>query len=164
MLFRFVKMFVYPEYALAAVAAERLGRPVKWIADRVEHFLADSHGRAMDSLAEMAMDAHGRFLALRIDTVADIGAYCSEMGAWVSFAGAKLATGCYDIPVFFTRVRGVYTNTMSVDAYRGAGRPESAYLIERLVDACAREAGIEDRKSTRLNSSHTDISSMPSSA
>jgi aerobic carbon-monoxide dehydrogenase large subunit len=137
-----VKMFTYPEYPLACVAAERLSRSVKWVADRIDHFLADNHGRDMDSIAEMAMDAQGRFRALRIDTVANIGAYCSEMGGWVSFAGAKMATGCYDIPAFFTRVRGVYTNTMTVDAYRGAGRPESAYLIERLVDVCALESGL----------------------
>lgn len=146
-----VKMSTYPEYALAILAAERLGRPVKWIADRTEHFLADNHGRDHDSFAEMAMDSSGRFLALRIDTVANVGAYCSEMGAWVPFAGAKMATGCYDIQALFVRLRGVHTNTMQVDAYRGAGRPEAAYLIERLVDACARASGLAVDAIRRVN-------------
>src|SRR5664280_2679389 len=133
------KLFPYREYALAAVAAERLRRPVKWICDRSEHFLGDSHGRDNISSARLALDDKGRFLGLALDIVADMGAYLSCYAPYIPWLGAGMATGAYDIPVAHVRLRAAYTNTVPVDAYRGAGRPEAAYLIERLVDAAARD-------------------------
>jgi aerobic carbon-monoxide dehydrogenase large subunit len=133
------KLFPYREYALAAVAAERLRRPVKWICDRSEHFLGDSHGRDNISTARLAVDDKGKFLALALDIVADMGAYLSCYAPFIPWLGAGMATGAYDIPVAHVRLRAAYTNTVPVDAYRGAGRPEAAYLIERLVDAAARD-------------------------
>lgn len=133
------KLFPYREYALAAVAAERLRKPVKWVADRSEHFLGDSHGRDNISTARLALDHKGRFLALDLDIVADMGAYLSCYAPYIPWLGAGMATGVYDIPAAHVRLRGVYTNTVPVDAYRGAGRPEASYLIERLVDVAARD-------------------------
>jgi carbon-monoxide dehydrogenase large subunit len=133
------KLFPYREYALAAVAAERLRKPVKWVCDRSEHFLGDSHGRDNISTARMALDDKGRFLALELDIVADMGAYLSCYGPYIPWLGVGMATGAYEIPACHVRLRGTYTNTVPVDAYRGAGRPEAAYLIERLVDAVAHD-------------------------
>jgi carbon-monoxide dehydrogenase large subunit len=133
------KLFPYREYALAAVAAARVAKPVKWIADRSEHFLGDSHGRDNISSARLALDDKGRFLALELDIVADMGAYLSCYAPYIPWLGAGMATGAYDIPVAHVRLRAAYTNTVPVDAYRGAGRPEASYLIERLVDAAARD-------------------------
>jgi carbon-monoxide dehydrogenase large subunit len=133
------KLFPYREYALAAVAAQRVAKPVKWIADRSEHFLGDSHGRDNISTARLALDDKGRFLALALDIVADMGAYLSCYAPYIPWLGVGMATGAYDIPVAHVRLRAAYTNTVPVDAYRGAGRPEAAYLIERLVDAAARD-------------------------
>lgn len=136
------KLFAYREYALVAVAAKRLKRPVKWVADRTEHFLGDTQGRGNVTLAKLALDDEGRFLALEVDTVADMGAYLSCYAPFIPYLGAGMLPGVYDIPVCHLRVRGAYTNTVPVDAYRGAGRPEAAYVIERLVDAAARDLGI----------------------
>lgn len=136
------KAFPYREYALAAVAAERLRKPVKWVADRAEHFLADSHGRDNISTATLALDEKGRMLALALDIIADMGAYLSCYAPFIPWLGVGMATGAYDIPVAHVRLRGTYTNTVPVDAYRGAGRPEASYLIERAVDHAARELGI----------------------
>ncbi len=136
------KLFPYREYALAAVAAERLGKPVKWVAERTEHFLSDSHGRDNVTTAKLALDDKGRFLALDIDLIADMGAYLSSYGPYIPWLAVGMATGVYDIPAAHVRLRGVYTNTVPVDAYRGAGRPEASYLIERLVDVAARETDI----------------------
>ena len=133
------KLFPYREYALAAVAAERLRKPVKWVAERTEHFLGDSHGRDNISTARLALDDKGRFLALELDIVADMGAYLSCYAPYIPWLGAGMATGAYDIPVAHVRLRAAYTNTVPVDAYRGAGRPEASYLIERLVDAAAHD-------------------------
>jgi carbon-monoxide dehydrogenase large subunit len=135
------KMFPVREYALCALAAERLQRPVKWFADRTEHFLSDAQGRDNITRAEMALDRHGRFLGLRIDLKADLGAYLSYYGPFVPANGALMSPGLYDIAAVHARIRGYYTNTLPVDAYRGAGRPEAAYVIERLVDHVARELG-----------------------
>jgi carbon-monoxide dehydrogenase large subunit len=136
------KLFPYREYALAAVAAERTGKPVKWVCERTEHFLGDSHGRDNISTARLALDDKGRFLALDLDIVADMGAYLSCYAPYIPWLGAGMATGAYDIPAAHVRLRAAYTNTVPVDAYRGAGRPEASYLIERLVDAAARELDI----------------------
>src|SRR5262249_39841766 len=139
------------EYALAAVAAEQLGKPVKWVAERAEHFLGDAQGRDNITTARLALDDKNRFLALDVDLIADMGAYLSCYGPFIPFIGAGMSPGVYDIPVCHVRIRGVYTNTVPVDAYRGAGRPEAAYVIERLVDVAARELRIEPDQLRRKN-------------
>ncbi|MEI8276140.1 MAG: xanthine dehydrogenase family protein molybdopterin-binding subunit, partial [Hyphomicrobiales bacterium] len=145
------KLFPYREYALAAVAAEMTRKPVKWVADRTEHFLGDSHGRDNISTATLAIDDKGKFLALEIDIVADMGAYLSCYAPYIPWLGVGMATGPYDIPAAHIRLRGVYTNTVPVDAYRGAGRPEASYLIERAVDTVARELGMTQDAIRRKN-------------
>ncbi|RBP16368.1 xanthine dehydrogenase molybdenum binding subunit apoprotein [Roseiarcus fermentans] len=140
------RIFLYREYPLLLVAAQRLGRPVRWQADRSEHFVGDTHGRDNVATAEMALDADGRFLALRVDVVANLGAYLSQFAPFVPWLGVTMATGPYAIDALAARVRGVYTHTVPVDAYRGAGRPEAAYLLERLVDRCARETGLSQEE------------------
>src|SRR6516165_1978814 len=136
------KLFPYREYALAAVAAKRLHRSVTWIADRSDHFLGDPQVRKNNTTARLALDEKHRFLALDIDLVANMGAYLSQFAPLIPTLGAVLSPGVYDISACHVRVRGVYTNTVPVDAYRGAGRPEAAYVIERLVDHAARELGV----------------------
>ena len=145
------KLFPYREYAFAAVAAERLRRPVKWICDRTEHFLGDSHGRDNISTARLAVDNKGRFLALELDIIADMGAYLSCYAPYIPWLGVGMATGPYDIPIAHIRLRAAYTNTVPVDAYRGAGRPEASYLIERVVDAAAHDLGIASDTIRRRN-------------
>jgi carbon-monoxide dehydrogenase large subunit len=135
------KLFMYREYPLTMVAAEKLKRSVRWVSDRTEHFLADTHGRANLATATMALDKRGRFLGLKVDLRAEMGAWLSQYGPFIPWVGTTMTPGCYDIPAVHVRIRGVLTNTTPVDAYRGAGRPEAAYLIERLVDAIARETG-----------------------
>ena len=136
------KFFVYREYPLAMVAAKRFGRPIRWIGDRSEHFLADCHGRDNLTRATLALDADNRFIGLYVDLTANMGAYLSYFGASLPAFGIPLSPGLYAIPAVHVRVRTVVTNTQPVDAYRGAGRPEAAYLIERLVDKAARELGV----------------------
>jgi carbon-monoxide dehydrogenase large subunit len=136
------KTFVYREYPLVLEAARRLGRSVSWVADRTEHFVGDAQGRDNVTVAEMAMDAQGRFLAMRVDILGNLGAYLHLFAPYIPWLGASMATGPYHVDALYARVRGVYTHTVPVDAYRGAGRPEAAYVLERLVDACARELGI----------------------
>jgi aerobic carbon-monoxide dehydrogenase large subunit len=136
------KLFPYREYALAAVATKHLRAPVTWIADRSDHFLGDAQGRDNVTTARLALDERYRFLALDVDLVANMGAYLSQFAPVIPTLGAVLSPGVYAIPACHVRVRGVYTNTVPVDAYRGAGRPEAAYVIERLVDHAAREVGI----------------------
>jgi carbon-monoxide dehydrogenase large subunit len=145
------KLFTYREYALVILAAQKLKRPVRWIAERTEHFLGDAQGRDNITTASLALDEKGRFLALDIDLVADMGAYLSAYAPYIPYLGAGMSPGVYDIPACFVRVRGVYTHTVPVDAYRGAGRPEAAYVIERLVDAAARELGIAPDALRRRN-------------
>jgi aerobic carbon-monoxide dehydrogenase large subunit len=145
------KLFTYREYALAAFAARRLKRPVKWVADRSDHFLGDAQGRDNVTTGKLALDADGRFLALDVDLVADMGAYLSLYAPFIPFIGAGMSPGVYDIPACHVRVRGVFTNTVPVDAYRGAGRPEAAYVIERLVDVAAREIGVAPDELRRKN-------------
>ncbi len=145
------KLFPYREYALAAVAAQRLRKPVKWVADRSEHFLGDSHGRDNISSARLALDDKNRFLALELDIVADMGAYLSCYAPYIPWLGAGMATGAYDIPAAHVRLRAAFTNTVPVDAYRGAGRPEASYLIERLVDAAAHDLDVAPDALRRKN-------------
>jgi carbon-monoxide dehydrogenase large subunit len=133
------KLFPYREYALIAVAARKLKRGVKWAADRGDHFLGDSQGRDNVTVAKMALSPDGKFLAMDVDLIGDMGAYLSTFGPYIPYGGAGMLPGLYDIQTFHCRVRTVFTNTVPVDAYRGAGRPEAAYVVERLVDACARK-------------------------
>ena len=140
------KAFLYREYPLVLEVARRLGRTVQWQADRSEHFVGDAHGRDNVTSAEMALDANGRFLGLRVDILANLGAYPSQFGPYIPWLGASMASGPYNIDALHARVRGVYTHTVPVDAYRGAGRPEAAYVLERLVDKCAREIGLSQEE------------------
>jgi aerobic carbon-monoxide dehydrogenase large subunit len=132
------KSVMHREYPLVLEVARRLGRPVRWQSERTEHFVGDAQGRDNLTTAEMALDANGRFLALRVDILGNLGAYLSQFGPYIPWLGATMATGTYDIAPIYVRCRGVYTHTVPVDAYRGAGRPEAAYVLERLVDHCAR--------------------------
>ncbi len=145
------KLFPYREYALAAVAAKRLKRPVKWVAERTEHFLGDTQGRDNFTTATLALDADHRFTALSIDMTCDMGAYLSAFAPYIPYVGAVMLPGVYAFPTCFIRITAAFTNTLPVDAYRGAGRPEAAYLIERLVDTAARDIGISAEALRRRN-------------
>jgi carbon-monoxide dehydrogenase large subunit len=145
------KLFPYREYALAAEAARRLGRPVKWIADRQEHSLGDAQGRDNITTAKLALDGKARILALDVDTVADMGGYLSCYAPYIPFVGAGMLPGVYNIPACHIRLRAAFTNTLPVDAYRGAGRPEAAYVIERLMDVAARDLGVAPDDLRRRN-------------
>jgi carbon-monoxide dehydrogenase large subunit len=127
----------YRDYVLSAFANQQLKKPVAWISDRTDHFLSDCQGRDNLTVAEMALDKNGKFIGLRVDVLANMGSYLSVVAPYVPALGLPLYTGVYDIPAAYVRARGIYTHTHSVDAYRGAGRPEAAYLIERLVDEVA---------------------------
>ena len=146
------KIFHYPEEALVLWVARRLGRPVKWVADRSEAFIGDTHGRDQRSRIAAAFDTAGRCLALRVDTLANMGAYLNEFGPAIptQMTGCMLS-GAYAIPAIHATCRGVYTNTVPLDAYRGAGRPEAAYLLERLMDAAARQLGFPPDEIRRRN-------------
>jgi aerobic carbon-monoxide dehydrogenase large subunit len=145
------KLFPYREYALAAVAAKRLKRPVKWVAERTEHFLGDAQGRDNVTTATLALDADNRFTALSIDMTCDMGAYLSAFAPYIPHVGAVMLPGVYDFPACFVRITAAFTNTLPVDAYRGAGRPEAAYLIERLVDTAARDLGLSPEALRKKN-------------
>ena len=136
------KLFPYREYALAAVAARKLRKTVKWTADRSDHFMGDAQGRDNVTSARMALAEDGRFLGMDVDLMSDMGAYLSTFGPYIPHGGAGMLPGLYDIQAFHCRVRTIFTNTVPVDASRGAGRPEAAYVVERLVDACARKLGM----------------------
>jgi aerobic carbon-monoxide dehydrogenase large subunit len=145
------KLFPYREYALVAVATQRLGQPVKWVAERTEHFLADAQGRDNVTTARLALDRDFRFLALAVETVADMGAYLSTYAPFIPYVGAVMLPGIYDFGACHIDIRGSFSNTLPVDAYRGAGRPEAAYVIERMVDTAARELGIAPDELRRRN-------------
>jgi len=145
------KLFPYREYALAAVAARKLRKTVKWTADRADHFVGDAQGRDNATTARMALAADGKFLGMDVDLLGDMGAYLSAFGPYIPHGGAGMLPGLYDIQAFHCRVRTVFTNTVPVDAYRGAGRPEAAYVLERLVDASARKLGLTPEAIRRKN-------------
>ena len=146
------KIFVYPEEVVTSWATRALGRPVKWTAERRESFLTDSQGRDHVSDAEMALDAEGRIVGLRVHTIANLGAYLSLFAPCVpTYLYATLLSGQYSIPTIFCDVRGVHTHTAPVDAYRGAGRPEASYVIERMIDIGARQLGIDPAEIRRRN-------------
>src|SRR4029453_1115540 len=145
------KLFPYREYALMAVAARRLKKAVKWTADRSDHFMGDAQGRDNVTVARMALAEDGKFLAMDCDLMGDMGAYLSTFGPYIPHGGAGMLPGLYDLQAFHCRVRTVFTNTVPVDAYRGAGRPEAAYVVERLVDAAARKLGMTPDAIRRKN-------------
>lgn len=146
------KIFVYPEEVVTTWAARKTGRPVKWTAERRESFMTDAHGRDHVTDAEMAFDANGKILALRAHTIANLGAYLSLFGPSVpTYLYGTLLSGQYTIPTIFCDVRGVHTHTTPVDAYRGAGRPEACYVVERLVDLGARKLGLDPVELRRRN-------------
>ncbi len=139
-----LKNFVYPEWVLLLWAARRLGRPVKWVAERNEEFMSSTQGRDIHAAARLALDGKGRFLALSVAMTANMGAYLSSFGPGVSTNAASTAMGgIYAIPSVFMSVRGAFTNTVPVDAYRGAGKPEANYIIERLIEAAAPRLGMD---------------------
>jgi len=147
-----MKNFVYPEWVLVLWAARRLGRPVKWVADRAEEFVSGTQGRDNYTSARLALDASGRFLALEVSTVANLGAYLSSNGPGSSTNSPATAMGgVYAIPAIFMDVRGAFTNTVPIDAYRGAGKPEANYIIERLIDLAARRLACDPAALRRRN-------------
>src|SRR5262249_43745745 len=138
------KIFIYPEEVVALWASKRVGRPVKWVCDRSEAFLADAHGRDHVTHAEMAFDPDGRITGLKVKTTANLGAYMSTFSSSIpTYLYATLLSGQYDIPAIYCEVDAVYTNTVPVDAYRGAGRPEATFVVERLVEVGAREMALD---------------------
>jgi aerobic carbon-monoxide dehydrogenase large subunit len=146
------KIFIYPEEVVALWAARRVGRPIKWTSDRSEAFLADAHGRDHITHAEMAFDADGKILGLRAKTLANIGAYMSTFSSAIpTYMYATLLSGQYAIPQIYCEVDAVYTNTVPVDAYRGAGRPEASFVVERLIEVGARELGRDPAELRRKN-------------
>ena len=146
------KIFIYNEETVCIWAAKKIDRPVKWTAERTESFLADAHGRDHVSHAELALDSNGKILAMRVHTVANLGAYPSTFWASVpTYLYGILLSGQYDIAAIYCEVDGVYTNTVSVDAVRGAGRPEATYLVERIVEKAAREMGRDPADFRRQN-------------
>jgi carbon-monoxide dehydrogenase large subunit len=146
------KIFHYAEEAIVTWASKRVNRPVKWTADRSESFMSDAHGRDHVSHAELALSSEGDFLGLRVSTKANLGAYLSTFGPSIpTYLYGTLMAGTYRTPAIYCEVKGMFTHTIPVDAYRGAGRPEASYLLERLVDKAARETGIDKVELRRRN-------------
>lgn len=147
-----MKTFVYNEYPIVLFAAKALGRPVKWTGDRSESFLSDTQGRDHVTEAELMLDKEGLILGVDVRTIANLGAYQSQFAAFIpTLAPRGMHTGVYKVPALYNRVKAVMTNTVPVDAYRGAGRPEASYVIERLMDAAARETGLGAAEIRRRN-------------
>lgn len=148
----------YPEYCVAMLAARLSGCPVKWVSSRTEGLLSDTHGRANLITGELALDASGRFLALRLDWIADVGAYSTPVNAIGPMGNGRICmTGAYRIPALYTRWRVAYTNTAPIGNYRGAGRPDIAYIVERLVGQAATELGLDPIEIRRRNLLPADV-------
>ncbi|SPE19983.1 Carbon monoxide dehydrogenase large chain CoxL [Burkholderiales bacterium] len=146
------KIFLYAEETALVWASKRIGRPIKWTAERSESFLSDAHGRDHVTRAELALDKDGKFLGLRVHTTANVGAYLSTFGSCVpTILYGTLLSGQYATPAIYCEVQAVFTNTAPVDAYRGAGRPEATYLVERIVEMAARELKIDPAELRRRN-------------
>ena len=146
------KIFLYPEETALVWASKRVGRPIKWTAERSESFLTDAHGRDHVTTAELATDAKGNFLALRVKTIANLGAYLSTFASSVpTILYATLLAGQYKTPAIYAEVKAVFTNTAPVDAYRGAGRPEATYVVERIVEQAARDLKMDPAAIRRQN-------------
>ena len=147
-----MKTSLYPEDVVLAFCARELKRPLKWCAERIEEFLAATHGRDLTSKAELALDASGQILALRVSSLANLGAYATPAGVVIQLMiGPWVSTSIYDIGTIDIRIQGVLTHTTPTSAYRGAGRPEAIYIIERLMDAAARKTGIDPAELRRRN-------------
>jgi carbon-monoxide dehydrogenase large subunit len=146
------KIYHYAEEALVTWASKRVGRPVKWVSDRSEAFMSDAHGRDHITHAEMAFDADGKAIGLRCDTLANMGAYLSTFAPCIpTWLHGTLLAGQYTTPAIYTNVRAVFTNTVPVDAYRGAGRPEATFILERLMSKAAQEMGVDQAELRRKN-------------
>ncbi|HMO47140.1 MAG TPA: xanthine dehydrogenase family protein molybdopterin-binding subunit [Rubrivivax sp.] len=146
------KIFLYAEETALIWASKRVGRPIKWTAERSESFLTDAHGRDHATTVELAMDAQGNFLALRVKTLANMGAYLSTFASSVpTILYATLLAGQYKTPAIYAEVKAIFTNTAPVDAYRGAGRPEATYVVERIVETAAREMKMDPAQIRRQN-------------
>jgi carbon-monoxide dehydrogenase large subunit len=146
------KIYIYPEEIACLYAAKRTGRPVKWVADRSESFMTDAHGRDHVTKARLALDADHKFIGLKVDTIANIGAYMSLFSsATPTYLYACLLAGQYTTPAIYANVKLVYSHTTPVDAYRGAGRPEATFVVERLVEAAARKLGVSPVELRRKN-------------
>jgi carbon-monoxide dehydrogenase large subunit len=146
------KIFLYAEETVLTWAAKKIDRPIKWTAERSEAFMSDAHGRDHVTTAELALDSHGKFLAMRVSTTANLGAYLSTFASSVpTILYGTLLAGQYTTPAIYCEVTAVFTNTAPVDAYRGAGRPEATYVVERLVSTAAREMGIAQHEIRRRN-------------
>ena len=146
------KIFHYAEEAFCTFAAKALNKPVKWTADRSEAFITDAHGRDHVTKIELALDKDGKFLAIRTDTLANMGAYLSTFAPSVpTWLHGTLMAGTYTTPLIYCNVKAVFTNTVPVDAYRGAGRPEATFQLERVIDKAAREMGIDPVEIRRRN-------------
>ena len=146
-----MKIFLHPEQPIVVWASRRLKRAVRWTGDRSESFVSDVQGRDNYSVAELGMDGDGRFLALRVTTWANMGAYLSNYAPYIPQLAVPMLSGVYRIPAIYANIKGVVTNTVPVDAYRGAGRPEAIYLVERIVDLAARELGLAPDELRRRN-------------
>ena len=147
-----MKLFVYPEHVMVCYAARKLGRAVKWTAERGESFLSDTHGRDHVTEAELALDGAHKFVAMRVRNTANMGAYLSNFAPFIpTILGTKVLASVYDFKAIHAQVFGVFTHTVPVDAYRGAGRPEGNYVVERLIDAAARELGLDRAALRRAN-------------
>lgn len=146
------KIYHYAEEAIVTWASAKVKRPIKWTADRTESFISDAHGRDHVTKAELALDAAGKILGLKVHTHANMGAYLSTFAPCVpTYLYATLLSGVYVMPVIYAEVKAVFTNTVPVDAYRGAGRPEATYLLERLMDVAAAEIGMDKVEFRRKN-------------
>ncbi|MBS0320361.1 MAG: xanthine dehydrogenase family protein molybdopterin-binding subunit, partial [Proteobacteria bacterium] len=146
------KIYLYPEETAMVWASKRVRRPIKWVAERSESFLSDAHGRDHVTHAELALDKDGKFLALRVTTTANMGAYLSTFASCIpTILYATLLAGQYTTPAIYCEVTAVFTNTAPVDAYRGAGRPEATYVVERIVHQAAHEMGIAQDELRRRN-------------
>ena len=146
------KIYCYAEETVCTWAARKVDRPVKWTAQRTESFLADAHGRDHFTQAQLAMDENGKFLAMKVETNANLGAYLSNFATCIpTYLYATLLAGQYTTPIIYCNVKAVFTNTAPVDAYRGAGRPEATYVVERLVETAAREMKIDPAELRKRN-------------
>ena len=146
------KIYLYAEETVITWASKRVNRPIKWTCERSESFLTDAHGRDHVTKAELALDKNGKFLAMRVHTTANMGAYLSTFASCIpTILYATLLAGQYTTPAIYCEVTAVFTNTAPVDAYRGAGRPEATYVVERLVETAAREMGIAPAELRRRN-------------
>jgi carbon-monoxide dehydrogenase large subunit len=146
------KIFLYPEDVALTWASKKVGRPIKWVAERSEAFLSDAHGRDHVTKAELALDKDNKFIGMRVHTTANMGAYLSTFASSIpTVLYATLLAGQYTTPAIYAEVKAVFTNTVPVDAYRGAGRPEATYVVERLVETAARELNIDPVELRRRN-------------